>query len=358
MHVPILSRALLDRNFRVGAVCRRNSPLERKLSDEKIPLLAVPGGDYFAPGAILSIRNLVKENGFDLVHSHYSRDFWKVVPAIWRLPGVRLVHTRHINSGLKKSDFLHRRLFYRVESWIATSQDGMANLVETHPVDPNRIRVVPYGIDLSMEKAEAAATENLKREIAIPPDALVVGMLGRLTPNKGHMVLLEAIPRIVEKVGDGIVFLIVGGPSVGEDRYGDALKKKVREMNIGERVIFTGQKEEISDFLSLMDIYVMPSHKESFGLSLLEAMAHRLPVVVTAAGGPLEVVEEGVSGLFVPPRDPDRLADAIVRLVADPDLRRHLGDGARRRVEENFSEEKMVDGIVSVYRSASGRSNH
>jgi glycosyltransferase involved in cell wall biosynthesis len=356
MHVPVLTRALSERNYRVGVVCRRGSPLEENLADERFPRLVVAGGDYFAPGTVLSVRNFLRENGFDLVHSHFSRDFWKVVPAVWGLPGVHLIHTRHINSGVKKNDFLHRRLFDRVDSWIATSEDGKANLVETHPVDPDRVHVVPLGIALSVGESGAATSEKWRRELSISQDALIVGMLGRLTPNKGHRVLLKAIPKIVEKIGDEVVFLIVGGPSVGEERYGDSLVEKAREMNIEERVRFTGPMVEISSLLSLMDIYVMPSHKESFGLSLLEAMAHRLPVVVTAAGGPLEVIEDDVSGFLIPPRDPDRLADAVVRLANDSELRRRLGDGARRRVEENFSEEKMVDGILSVYRSVSGRS--
>ena len=130
----------------------------------------------------------------------------------------------------------------------------------------------------------------------------------------------------------------------------------VRAAGLENRVRFTGHVRDVRGLLEAMDIYIMPSHKEAFGLSLLEAMAYGCPVIVTAVGGPLEVVEDEVSGIFIPPRDPNRLADAVVRLLNDAGLRRRLGDGARKRVEANFSEGKMVEGIVSVYRSGLRRS--
>jgi glycosyltransferase involved in cell wall biosynthesis len=352
MHVHILSRSLIRRGVAATVVCRAGSPLDRQLARDGIPRLPVGGGDYLAPGAMRSIRNCLRESGYRLIHSHFSRDIWKVVPVIRWSPTVALVHTRHINSGVVKRDPLHRWLYRRVDGWIATSEDGRANLLKTHPVDPERVHIVHLGVTLTEnDPASSNRTRTrIREDLGIDEETIVVGMLGRLTPNKGHLTLFQAAPRVREEAGSRVSFLIVGGPSSGEEAYEDSLRGAVSEMELGEFFRFTGHREDVHELLSAMDIYALPSYKESFGVSLLEAMSHALPVIATAIGGPLEVVEDGNSGLLVPPRDADRLAEAIIRLVRNTELREQLGKGALERVRRHFSEDSMVDGIQDVYR--------
>ncbi len=349
MHVPIISGLLLKKGYRVTVMCREGSPLEEQLDRDGIDHVSLGGGEYISPGAVLSIRNFLGAGEFSLIHSHYSRDLWKVVPPIKWSRSHRLIHTRHINSGVRKGDLLHRWLFSRVDGWVATSQDGRANLVETHPVDPAKVHVVSYGVNTSKNSRDSLSRRQVRDEFGIDNGDIVVGMLGRMTPKKGHEIFFHAITSIRRRVDANVIFLVVGGPSAGEEEYGNFLKKIIVEMDLQDSIIFTGQRSDVQRLFSAMDIYVMPSDKESFGISLLEAMCSGLPVVATSVGGPLEVVEEGVSGFLVPPRDPVRLAEAIVRLVQDGDLRRRLGRRARERIEGHFSEEAMVDGLLDVY---------
>jgi glycosyltransferase involved in cell wall biosynthesis len=350
MHVHILSRSLIRRGAAVTVVCRAGSPLDRQLARDDIPRLPVGGGDYLAPGAMRSIRNCLRSSGHRVIHSHFSRDIWKVVPVIRWSPSISLVHTRHINSGVVKRDPLHRWLYRRVDGWIATSEDGKANLLKTHPVDPERVHIVHLGVTLTENDPTSSSRTRIRKELGIEDETFVVGMLGRLTPNKGHQTLFQAAPRVRKEAGSRVSFLIVGGPSPGEEVYADSLMNAVSEMGLGESFRFTGHREDVHELLSAMDIYALPSYKESFGVSLLEAMSHALPVIATAIGGPLEVVEDGTSGLLVPPRNPDRLAEAIIRLVGDTQLRDRLGRGALERVKNNFSEDSMVDSMQEVYR--------
>jgi glycosyltransferase involved in cell wall biosynthesis len=349
MHIPILSGLLLKRGYRVTAMCREASPLEEQLDRDGIDHLSLGGGEYISPGAVLSIRKFLRDGKFGFIHSHYSRDLWKVVPPIKWSHSHCLIHTRHINSGIQKGDPLHRWLFNRVDGWVATSQEGRANLLETHPVNPAKVHVINFGVNISKNNRDLLSRCQVREEFGIDNEVIVVGMLGRMTPKKGHEIFFKAITSIQKQVDSNVIYLVVGGPSVGEEEYGNFLKKRVIEMGLQDRIVFTGQRNDVQRLFSAMDIYVMPSDKESFGISLLEAMCSGLPVVATSVGGPREVVEEGISGLLVPPRDPVRLAEAIVRLVRNGDLRRSLGRRARQRIEEHFSEETMVDGLLGVY---------
>ncbi len=349
MHVPILSRLLIEQDQDVAVVCRGGSPIEGRLAGLGIPHLALGGGDYIAPRAVRSMRRFLREGKPGIVHSHHSKDLWKVVPALGGSPEVRLVHTRHINSGVRKNDFLHRWLFGRVDGWVATSEDGRANLLDTHPVDAGKVHVVNYGVDFSKISRDRSAGLRVREEFGIGREKIVIGMLGRMTPRKGHTVLFKAAFSILREERDRVVFLVVGGPSEGEAAYGEFLEETVVNMGLRENVVMPGHREDVRDMLSAMDIYVLPTDKESFGISLLEAMSNGLPVVATAVGGPLEVVEDGESGILIPPRDPGRLAEVLLQLIRDPGLRERLAEGAMRRVKERFSEESMVKGVLDVY---------
>ena len=355
MHVPILARSLARKGYPVTAVCRRGSPIDDRLVREGIPRLAVKGEGYISPGSVLAIRDFAGKHRVRLVHTHYSRDLWRVVPAIAPMREIAHVHTRHIRSGVVKRDFLHRLLFRRVDGWIVTSEDGRVNLLDTHPVDPRKVHLVSYGVDLSGNERDPYARERIRKEFGISGEVTVVGMLGRLTPGKGHMTLFQAARKVLSETDRAVVFLIIGGPSRGEEGFGESLKKAVAGMGLEGWFRFAGQREDVWDILSAMDIYVMPSDKEAFGISLLEARGSGLPVITTAAGGPQEVVEDGRSGILIPPRDPDRLSEAILRLYRDEGLRRRLGEAARERVMKRYSEEAMVEGILEVYRSVIGR---
>jgi glycosyltransferase involved in cell wall biosynthesis len=207
-----------------------------------------------------------------------------------------------------------------------------------------RFAVIPNGVDLSRFAAPAPPC-GLRRELGVPAEAPVIGVVARLEAEKGHAVLLEAWPRVAAAVPDA--WLVI----VGEGSECEALRGRVGAMprEAARRVVFTGRRDDVAALTAELSVAVLPSLREAQGISLLEAMARRVPVVASAVGGIPEVVTDGVSGLLVPPASPDALADALVRLARSAPLRRRLGEAGYATVRDRFSIEAQVRAIEAVY---------
>lgn len=181
----------------------------------------------------------------------------------------------------------------------------------------------------------------------------IVGIVGRLQPWKGQGVFLQAAAQVAA-VRPEVRFLIVGGAILGwEDDYPEELRRLSQDLGIEDRVHFAGHQPDIYPWFDALDVVVNASFGEPFGLVLVEAMALGKPLVATAAGGPLEIVEDGVSGLLVPVGEPDPMAQAILRVLTAPVLAASLGREAELRARQ-FSEERMAEGFAEVLRAAVG----
>jgi glycosyltransferase involved in cell wall biosynthesis len=204
--------------------------------------------------------------------------------------------------------------------------------------------IVPNGVDLS-RFALPAPRCALRRESGVPGSAVLVGVVARLEPEKGHADLVAAWPDVVAAAPDAWLAI------VGEGSQCEALRAQAAALSAPARdqIIFTGRREDVAALTADLDIAVLPSLREAQGISILEAMARRKPVVASAVGGIPEVVADGVSGLLVPPSDPAALAAAIARLAASPELRTHMGDAGYRIVAERFSMEAHVRQIEEIY---------
>jgi glycosyltransferase involved in cell wall biosynthesis len=191
--------------------------------------------------------------------------------------------------------------------------------------------------------------EELRRALSIPPDAIVVGIVGRLFAWKGHHLLLEAVARARE-AEPGVHALVVGGgghrPDAGYEGY---LRQKVSDLKLSGAVTFTGQVPDSAPYMRLMDVFVNASAPEPFGLVVLEAMAAGVPVIAVQAGGPAEIVEDGSSGLLTRTNEPEDLAGAILRLATDAGLRGRLGPAGRDRYLERFTGERMTRQMEAAF---------
>jgi glycosyltransferase involved in cell wall biosynthesis len=172
----------------------------------------------------------------------------------------------------------------------------------------------------------------------------VIGLVGRLDHwGKGHKELFTAMARIRER--HPVHALIVGG-----GRRAAEMQQLAESLGLADAVHFLGPRRDVPDLLNAMDVFVLPSYSEGVSLALLEAMAAGLPVIATAVGGLPEVVTDGDNGLLIPPRDPDALAGALERLLADPAWARQLGAKARAHVREHFSLDRLGREINEIYK--------
>lgn len=326
-------------NHNVSILCRKNSTLYKEACKAGIPSFDCFNDDKFSVYTIKKIRNVLRSLDYEIVHTHLSHDLWTLVPAM-RGSSAKLFLTKHMGSYVSKKDFLHKYLYKRVRKIFAVSHYVKKSLIETCPVSSGNITVIPDFIELAEFDKENAKVRGGK---------IVIGMAGRFTPGKGHEDFIKAAQIINDKMHGKVKFMIVGSASYKEEEYERKIKTMVKKSGLEESFEFTGFSNPIAEQLKLMDIFVMPSHEESFGIVLLEAMAMKLPVIATNNAGAKDIVIDNESGILIEPEKPGQIAEKIMQLIQNPDKVKELGRKGRKRVEENFTTESVIPKIVHYY---------
>jgi glycosyltransferase involved in cell wall biosynthesis len=242
----------------------------------------------------------------------------------------------------RKRRLICRALARFTDLSLAVSQGVKDYLVKEIGLDPARVRVVVNGVDCAAIDAARPGAE-VRLELGLPEAVPVIGLVGRLDHwGKGHKELLAALAQLKERY-PGHALIVGGGRREAE------VKQLAANLGLAGQVHFLGSRRDVPDLLQAMDTFVLPSYSEGLSLALLEAMAAARPVIATAVGGNPEIVQDGVTGLLIPPRDPGALAGALERLLADPAWVKVMGKNARGHVEANYSLERLGREINEVY---------
>jgi glycosyltransferase involved in cell wall biosynthesis len=210
-------------------------------------------------------------------------------------------------------------------------------------VDPDRTLVVHDGVNLG--KLDAVPAASIHEAFWLPHHAPVVANVAALVPHKGQRHLVDAAALVVRQVPDARFVIF------GEGELKEPLERQIKGHNLEKHVLLAGFRPDVWALCKTIDLFAMSSITEGLGSALLDAMACRKAVVGTTAGGIPEAVEHEATGLLVPPRDDRALADAIVSLLNDADTRARFGEAGRRRVEEQFSEDRLIEGVLAAYES-------
>ncbi len=288
---------------------------------------------------------LVKREQVSVIQAH---EFDAIVHGwlVAKLAGVPLVATVHGKNYFWEK--ARRRWAYRIVSgsarMVAVSEDLKRFIVEKIGIPDSRVHVIYNGVDESLG-GESFDVPAVKRELGLPPNELVVGIVGNLYPVKGHTYLLQAIPQILKSCPN-TTFLFIGR---GELEV--ALKAQAKELGIEAKVRFLGLRQDILRLLSIMDVFAMPSLSEGLSIALLEAMSAGKPVVVTNVGGNPELVVDGETGILVPAKDPNALASAVTECLTNRERAERFGESGRRRWNQCFSLSIMVAKYQELYRA-------
>lgn len=295
---------------------------------------------------IPKVARMLRASHADVVHARSRVPAWIGYHAAHRA-GVPFVTTVH---GFYSPHFFSR-IMVRGDRVIAVSRAVAEYAKASLDADPARLRLVPEGIDadrmdLGWNPDRIAAG---RRALGLRPGDAVAAIIGRITALKGHPVFLDGMAALLREVPD-VTALVVGAAPEGRP-HGEALQARAARLGIADRVVFTGARDDVPELLQLCDVVVSCSTRpESFGRTLVEAMAAGRPVVATAHGGALDIVDDGVTGRLVPPERPDLLARALAGILAAPDRGRAMGAAGRERVRERFTVDRMVDETLAVYR--------
>lgn len=346
-----VTRKLKQRGHRLSLACCRESRLEQEAEALDINLLPLNVTGYFHPVIVWKIARFVKQNKIDIIHCQLSKDIATIVPATKlsrrHLP---IVLSKRVGSYVSKKDLFHRFTYSHVSRVLAISEVIRKNILDTTPAAPDRVMTLHDAVDTDLFCFNPVARSKVRDEFGFDEETVVIGFVGRFSPGKGHEELLEAA-RLLSERHRNIHFLIVGEASHGEERYAERIKSLAHSPGLAKLVTFAGYRKDIPDIMSAFDIFAFPSHAESFGVVLIEAMATERPVVSTNCDGVLDIVVDGETGIYVHPRNAQELASALERFIIDPALRETTGRAGRRRVEELFDQRKQMDEIEQVYYS-------
>ena len=298
--------------------------------------------------SIRDLRSLVSSRSVALIHSNTMAvlsgafaAYHSRIPHIW--------HIREIVTESKLFMYLITRLINRFSSVvIAVSNAVKENLILYNSELSSKVLVVNNGLDLKPFLTTSRYADGLRSSWGADNSKVVIGMVGRISDVKGQSYLLDVISKIKNIRSVKVVF--VGGTLPGEEWRIEALQEKARRLMIDNVVIFEGFCEDTSEYMKAFDIFVLPSTQpDSFPNVVLEAMAAAKPIVANGWGGVIEQVEDKVSGFLVAPNNPSAMAEKIDFLVENPALRKDFGEAARARAVANFTLERHIQQMLTIY---------
>ena len=313
---------------------------KRGIRNERVPLKGV-----WDLAAVVRLFRCIRKEQPDVVHTHDPRaSVFGRIAARWA--GVPMIFSTVHTSPLRREHVggLRNRMYIWVDQqtarWnryvIAVSEAVRGELIHGVGVDAEKVITVHPGIRLDAFRPTYGASA--------PRISFHIGMVGRLEPEKGHELVLRAMPEILRRSPVPVALHILG-----EGRRRPVLMKLVETHDLSSHVVFAGYVQDVRDHLSQLDLVVSASTREGLGIALIEAMAMGLPVVAPRVGGIPEVVEDGVTGVLFPPGDGKAFAKAVLNLLGDRECVRRMGVAARRSVEERFDLYRTVKVLEALY---------
>ena len=337
-----LAKGLMKLGHKAAIVCQPASPLALKAKEEQIETYELKMRGEADVIAILKLAFLLKQNDYDVVHMHTSHAHTLgVLAVLFSGAKAKKVVSRRVDFSIRKHYTSHLKYLWGVDKYIAVSE-AIKDVLIKDGIPSEKIAVVHSGVDLS--RFNGTSGDYLRREFDVNSSTFVVGNVAHLADHKGHEYLIKAIPMVVREFPD-VKFFIVGDGELRSHLHGLANK-----LNLDDRLIFTGFRKDIPQFLDFFDLFVLASHSgEGICNAVLEAMAMGKPIVATAAGGTPEIIEDGVNGILVSARNPESLAKGIISIIHHRNIAKKLAENGRQTVETRFSVEKMVCKTVDVY---------
>ena len=300
----------------------------------------------------LTIRRIASRTGADIVHANSSRAGLSAVLARRLGAPPTIVHIRDcLPAGAASA--VTRALITRGSAIVIANSGYTAERFD--PDGDGQIVAIHNPVDIDRYSAGRVDRDRTRADLGLQPDEPVLGVIGQLTPWKGQETAVRALATV--RVAEPKAKLLV----VGEARfvseatrfdnmaYVQRLEELTDQLQLRDAVRFLGHRDDVPDLLAALDVALLPSWEEPFGRVIVEAMAAGTPVIATAVGGPPEIIEDGLNGVLVPPREPERWADAVTSVIEDQDLHRRMVDEGERTAGR-FASKRHVEQVVEVYR--------
>ncbi len=353
-------KAAQDAGYEVYGICSEGPNFEF-LRQQEIKMFPVKIKRSISPfsdlKALWQIYKFLKKENIDIVHTHTPKPSL-IGQLAAKLAGVPViintVHGFYFHDNMKPLP----KFFFTAMEWIAgkcstkilsQNPEDIETAVKLRICKRNKISFLGNGVNLQKfnpERFDESFRVEKRKEIGIPEDAVVICIIGRLVEEKGYLELFQAFSDIIEEYKN--VWLVIIGPEEPEkaDRISADTYKKY---GIDTRTVYLGTRDDIAEILSCIDIYTLPSWREGFPRSAIEAAAMGLPIVTTDIRGCRQVVENEQNGLLVPLRNVDQLKGALIELIKSPDLRQKYGQAGLEKAKKEFDENEVCKIVINTY---------
>jgi glycosyltransferase involved in cell wall biosynthesis len=325
----------------------------RELDKMKIKSYPIDMIGRFRLKRLVKIRRIINKEFADIVHSQGARSDFTARLASFLGKRPKIISTVAMPvlgfdvSVLKKmtyycADYITSHL---VDRYLVVSKILKNHLTVNYPISPFKIEVIYNGIEVDHYRSDEALKIAWRNKNGFQENDILIGAIGRLVWQKGFAHLIECVPEIARTYPDVKILIVGDGPLLERlEALGERLKVK-------DNLIFADFRSDIKEIFSAVDLLVVPSLLEGFPMVTLEAMAMAKPIVATRIDGITEQITDGVNGILVPPKDPSALSKGIIQVLSDRELARSMGLAARKKVEQEFSVDKMVAETEKVYLS-------
>jgi glycosyltransferase involved in cell wall biosynthesis len=343
----------LDSRFRSIALVPREGWLSRRLRECDVPTFIVSSKTWLDFRTPAGMARLIRREKVDLIHSHLpGQNFYACM--VGRLTGRKVIATYHGAIELTQSSGLRGAIqlgtVKRLAGAVVVVCKLVGDMLGERGFAAEKLNLIYNGVDAERFRT-CGEGGQLRRELGLHNGTKVVGTVANVRQSKGHEFLIRAA-RKVANAGSDAHFVAVGDIDA---TLGKPLFALVQELKLQDRFHFLGFRSNVPEILSELDVFVLPSISEGLPLVALEAMAAARPMVVTRSGGPQEVVEDGRTGLLVPPADADALADKVCELLNNPQRAAELARTAQAKVDEAFTLQKMIAHYQDLYKRVMGR---
>ena len=334
---------LMKRGHRVGLVCRPDAKIISHARGKNIEVITLKFRGDLDPLSIYQMTRILRKRNINIILTNTYKELRICGFAAKLIKVPPLVISRQgIDYPLKNK--LHYRFFYNVltRSIVANSEATKKTLLLNAPwLDPDKIKVIYNGID--PELFDSKSTKSIKGSLGIEEESILIGFIGRLNVQKGIKYLIDAFKLVTDDFKN--VHLIIAGTGDLEN----TIKTAAKNYELTDKIHLLGFRKDVQNIINGIDMLVLPSLWEGFGIVLIEAMAAGKPCIASNISSMPEIVVHNKTGYVIPPKDTENLAKAIINLIQNPSLAKKMGGEGRKLTQKKFSLQKMIDQYEQLF---------
>lgn len=334
------AKMLSTKDFQSPVFCLHGSFIEKRGIASNLTIWTTASSLW---RQIYDLYHYLKANPMDVIFIHRLKDI-RIIPILKIFfPKIKIVGLAHIYVDRSKKDLLHQFLYSYFDRLISFTKVQSLALQKTLPIALEKHFVLPHGVDIHRFQARDQNdpfVQKKRNELNVSPQEILIGVVGRFDPQKGQIEMVEAALKLL-KSHQNLRFIFVGEDTFNEPGTKQKCIDLVRHAGQEKFFQFLPFTSEIQFFYPALNLFVMPSYKETFGLVLIEAMSCGCPVMSTSEGGPVEILDQGQYGILVRPRSSESLLEGLLQYLNHPENSKIYSERARSRVEAEYSQERM-----------------